>query len=37
VTDHTSYPYREIVEAAPVIVDTRNATKGIRSSKVLKI
>jgi UDP-N-acetyl-D-glucosamine dehydrogenase len=37
VTDHTSYPYREIVDAAPVIVDTRNATKGIRSSKVLKI
>jgi UDP-N-acetyl-D-glucosamine dehydrogenase len=37
VTDHTSYPYREIVEAAPVIVDTRNATKGIQSVKVLKI
>jgi UDP-N-acetyl-D-glucosamine dehydrogenase len=37
VTDHTSYPYREIVDAAPVIVDTRNATKGIRSAKVLKI
>jgi UDP-N-acetyl-D-glucosamine dehydrogenase len=37
VTDHTSYPYRAIVEAAPVIVDTRNATKGIVSGKILKI
>jgi len=37
VTDHTSYPYKEIVEAASVVVDTRNATKGIRSPKVLKI
>jgi UDP-N-acetyl-D-glucosamine dehydrogenase len=37
VTDHSSYPYREIVEAAPVIVDTRNATKGIRSPKIVKI
>jgi UDP-N-acetyl-D-glucosamine dehydrogenase len=37
VTDHTAYPYGEIVEAAPVIVDTRNATKGIRSPKIVKI
>jgi UDP-N-acetyl-D-glucosamine dehydrogenase len=37
VTDHSSYPYREIVEAAPVVVDTRNATKGIRSPKIVKI
>src|SRR5437870_5730303 len=37
VTDHSAYPYREIVEAAPVVVDTRNATKGIRSPKILKI
>jgi UDP-N-acetyl-D-glucosamine dehydrogenase len=37
VTDHTSYPYREIVEAAAVIVDTRNATKGIVSPKIVKI
>jgi UDP-N-acetyl-D-glucosamine dehydrogenase len=37
VTDHTSYPYRDIVEAAPVVVDTRNATKGIRSPKIVKI
>jgi UDP-N-acetyl-D-glucosamine dehydrogenase len=37
VTDHSSYPYREIVDAARVIVDTRNATKGIRSDKIIKI
>jgi UDP-N-acetyl-D-glucosamine dehydrogenase len=37
VTDHSSYPYREIVEAANVVVDTRNATKGILSPKILKL
>jgi UDP-N-acetyl-D-glucosamine dehydrogenase len=37
VTDHSSYSYRDIVEAARVVVDTRNATKGIRSDKILKI
>jgi UDP-N-acetyl-D-glucosamine dehydrogenase len=37
VTDHSSYPYREIVENARLILDTRNATKGIASPKVLKI
>jgi UDP-N-acetyl-D-glucosamine dehydrogenase len=37
VTDHSAYPYGEIVEAAPVVVDTRNATKGIRSPKIVKI
>jgi UDP-N-acetyl-D-glucosamine dehydrogenase len=37
VTDHSSYPYHEIVDAARVIVDTRNATKGIRSDKIIKI
>jgi UDP-N-acetyl-D-glucosamine dehydrogenase len=37
VTDHGSYPYRDIVEAAPVVLDTRNATKGIVSKKILKI
>jgi UDP-N-acetyl-D-glucosamine dehydrogenase len=37
VTDHSSYPYRDIVEAARVVVDTRNATRGIRSPKIVKI
>jgi len=37
VTDHSSFPYPKIVEAAQLIVDTRNATKGISSDKILKI
>ena len=37
VTDHSAYAYREIVDAAKVIVDTRNATKGIVSDKIIKI
>jgi len=37
VTDHSSYRYSEIVEAARVVVDTRNATKGIRSPKIIKL
>jgi UDP-N-acetyl-D-glucosamine dehydrogenase len=37
VTDHSSYPYREIVENARLLLDTRNATKGMVSPKILKI
>ena len=37
VTDHTAYRYPEIVEAARVVVDTRNATKGIQSPKIIKL
>jgi UDP-N-acetyl-D-glucosamine dehydrogenase len=36
-TNHTAYDYRMIVKNAKLVVDTRNATKGIRSSKVVKI
>jgi len=35
VTDHSSYDYPLIVEQAKLIVDTRNATKGIRSPKIV--
>ena len=37
VTDHSSYPYREIVAEARVVVDTRNATRGIVSEKVVRL
>jgi UDP-N-acetyl-D-glucosamine dehydrogenase len=37
VTDHSSFPYRELVEAARVVVDTRNATRGIESAKLVKL
>jgi len=29
VTDHPEFDYRRIVEVAPLVVDTRNATRGI--------
>jgi len=36
VTDHTSYNFREIVEQSQLVVDTRNATKGIDSAKIVR-
>ena len=35
VTDHSSYEYAAIVEQANLVVDTRNATKGIQSAKIV--
>jgi UDP-N-acetyl-D-glucosamine dehydrogenase len=37
VTDHSSFPYRDLVGAAKVVVDTRNATRGIESPKLVKL
>jgi UDP-N-acetyl-D-glucosamine dehydrogenase len=36
VTDHTSYDYKAIVEQSQLVVDTRNATKGIDSPKIVR-
>jgi UDP-N-acetyl-D-glucosamine dehydrogenase len=36
VTDHSSYDYRAIVEQSQLVVDTRNATKGIDSEKIVR-
>jgi len=36
VTDHSSYDYRKIVEESQLVVDTRNATKGIASPKIVR-
>jgi len=36
VTDHSDYDYRRIVGEAQLIVDTRNATKGMESPKVVR-
>ena len=36
VTDHSSYDYRAIVEQSKLVVDTRNATKGIASAKIVR-
>jgi len=35
VTDHSEYDYVRIVENAQMVVDTRNATKGIKSEKIV--
>lgn len=35
-TDHTEYDYRSIVNSAQLVVDTRNATYGIQSKKIVK-
>jgi UDP-N-acetyl-D-glucosamine dehydrogenase len=36
VTDHTSYDYPAIVAQAQLVIDTRNATKGIVSPKIVR-
>jgi UDP-N-acetyl-D-glucosamine dehydrogenase len=35
VTDHTSYDYRRIVAESKIVVDTRNATKGIVAANIV--
>ena len=37
VTNHTSYDYQKVVDCSKIIVDTRNATKGIISDKIVKL
>ena len=36
VTDHSDYDYKKIVGESQLVVDTRNATKGIDSPKVVR-
>lgn len=36
VTDHSQYDYRSIVANAKLVVDTRNATKGINASNLVR-
>jgi UDP-N-acetyl-D-glucosamine dehydrogenase len=36
VTDHSSYDYGAIVSRAQLVIDTRNATKGISSPKIVR-
>ncbi|MEO5936274.1 MAG: nucleotide sugar dehydrogenase [Terriglobales bacterium] len=35
ITDHSDYDYKQIVNEAKLVVDTRNATKGIKSDKIV--
>ncbi|HTW81404.1 MAG TPA: nucleotide sugar dehydrogenase [Terracidiphilus sp.] len=36
VTDHTAYDYAAIVDEAKLVLDTRNATRGIDSPKIVR-
>jgi UDP-N-acetyl-D-glucosamine dehydrogenase len=36
VTDHSSYDYRAIVDESQLVIDTRNATRGIDSPKIVR-
>jgi UDP-N-acetyl-D-glucosamine dehydrogenase len=36
VTDHSDYNYKEIVQNSQLVVDSRNATKGIVSEKIVR-
>ncbi len=36
ITDHSDYDFRQIVEEAQLVVDTRNATAGICSPKIVR-
>ena len=35
VTDHSDYDYKKIVSQAKLVVDSRNATRGIQSDKIV--
>jgi UDP-N-acetyl-D-glucosamine dehydrogenase len=36
VTDHSGYDYRHIIAQAQLVIDTRNATHGIESPKIVR-
>ena len=36
VTDHSDYDYARIVQESSLVIDTRNATKGIVSANILR-
>ena len=36
VTDHSDYDYVRIVNESKLVIDSRNATKGIRSEKIVR-
>ena len=37
VTDHSGFDYKGLVDKAPLIVDTRNALKGLVSNKIVRL
>jgi UDP-N-acetyl-D-glucosamine dehydrogenase len=37
ITDHSAFDYKRLLERAPLIVDTRNALKGVSSPKIVRL
>ena len=37
ITDHTTFDYDALLQAAPMIVDTRNALRGVVSDKIIRL
>jgi UDP-N-acetyl-D-glucosamine dehydrogenase len=37
ITDHTAFDYKGLVERSALIVDSRNALKGVRSAKIVRL
>jgi UDP-N-acetyl-D-glucosamine dehydrogenase len=37
VTDHTAFDYPGLVARSRLIVDTRNALKGVNSTKIIRL
>ncbi|HEY7387787.1 MAG TPA: UDP binding domain-containing protein, partial [Bryobacteraceae bacterium] len=37
ITDHSAFDYKALVERASLVVDTRNALKGINSEKIVRL
>ena len=37
ITNHTTFPYASILEKAKLIVDTRNAFRGFKSDKIVRL
>ncbi|HTM50445.1 MAG TPA: nucleotide sugar dehydrogenase [Bryobacteraceae bacterium] len=37
VTDHSGFDYKRLVDQAPLIVDTRNALKGVLSDRIVRL
>ena len=37
ITDHSAFDYPALLDASQLIVDTRNAMKGLRSDKIVRL
>jgi len=37
ITDHSSFDYRELVDSSNLVVDTRNALKGMESPNIVRL